>query len=381
MVEEKSSRRIVIKIGSNIIARENFGLDQKGLSKITDVVAGLYKEGDYPVVVSSGAIACGLEILGYVKRPRELALLQACASVGQGKLIENYSREFQRYGIRVGQVLLTREDFISRRSYLCARRTLEKLLSIGVVPIINENDATAVEEIKFGDNDTLAALVAAMINADYLFLLSDVEGFFEDSSDPSTIFRVIDEITPEIELKAKGTVSKYGSGGMQTKVQAARIATCSGTEVIILDGKEPHLILEFLAGKEVGTRFVAGERISGRKHWIAFALPSKGKIVIDEGARRALVERKKSLLPAGIKTIEGNFEAGDAVLIIDEDGNDIAKGICEYASEEVVKILGKKSTELKAMGFEGLPEEVVHRDKMVILEGIPGKRGKNYDRC
>ncbi len=378
---EKKNRRIVIKIGSNIIARENFGLDLQNLSKITDVVANLHKEGDHVVIVSSGAIACGLELLGYVKRPRELALLQACASVGQGKLIENYSREFQRHSIQVGQVLLTREDFVSRRSYLCARRTLEKLLSIGVVPVINENDATAVEEIKFGDNDTLAALVAAMINTDYLFLLSDVEGFFRDPSDPSTLVSVIDEITPEIELKAKGTVSKYGSGGMQTKVQAARIATCSGAEVVILNGKKPYLILEFLAGKEVGTRFVARERIPGRKHWIAFALPPRGRIVIDEGASKALVERKKSLLPAGIKAIEGKFEAGDAVLITDERGNEIAKGISEYASNEAVKILGKKSAELKKMGFEGLPEEVVHRDKMVILEGISRKRGKEYGRC
>lgn len=377
----KDKRRIVIKIGSNIIAKENYGLDPQSLTRITDAVARLYKQGNYPVIVSSGAIACGLEILGYKRRPKELAFLQACASVGQGKLIESYSREFEKHGIQVGQVLLTREDFVSRRTYLCAQRTLEKLLSIGVIPIINENDATAVEEIKFGDNDTLAALVAAMIDADYLFLLSDVEGFFENPKDPSTIVRVVEEITPEIEARAKGAVSKYGSGGMQTKIQATRIATLSGTEVVILNGEKPNLILEFLEGKQIGTRFVARKRISGKKHWIAFALPSRGKLVVDEGARRALVENKKSLLPAGVKAVEGDFEAGEAVTIVDESGKEIAKGISEYSSQEVSKVLGKKTSELRNLGLGELPEEVVHRDKMVILETISRKRGKNYERC
>lgn len=381
MKTEVKKKRIVVKIGSNILTKQFAGIDENSLKKIVTSISELYKAGHSLIIVSSGAIACGLEVLMYKSRPSDMSTLQAAASIGQGRLIESYSKMFANFGITVGQVLLTQADFVSRQSYLYAKRTLEKLIQMRVIPIINENDAIAVEEIKFGDNDTLAALVSAMLKADYLFLLSDVEGFYFDKTDPKTIIHVIEDITPEIEERARGTSSKYGSGGMQSKVKAARIATCSGTEVFILDGKDPSLIIEALKGKPIGTRFTAKKKICGKKHWIAFALLPKGRIYVDEGARKALVERKKSLLPAGIKRVEGTFDVGDAVLIVDEKGLEVAQGLTEYASEEIVKVAGKSTTDIAAAGLSGMPDEVVHRDKLVILEGVSQRRMKKHGTC
>jgi len=359
--------RVVIKVGSNLLARAEAGLDESQIARISETLASLVARRVQPILVSSGAIACGLELLSIRERPRDLSLLQAAASVGQSKLMESYSRALEKYGLIPGQVLLTQADFVSRQAYLSARRTLEKMIELGVIPIINENDATAVEEIRFGDNDTLAALVSVLVRADVLFLLSDVDGFYSDLRDPSTLVPLVEEITPDIEKKAGRAGSQYGSGGMMAKVRAARIATMGGVETFILNGRAPHRVIDVLDGHHHGTRFVARPGIRSRKHWIAFALPPKGRIVIDAGARRALVEQKKSLLPAGVLAVEGCFDAGDAVSIVDESGTEIARGIAEYSHIEVAQARGKSTSELASAGLSGLPPEVVHRDHLVIL--------------
>lgn len=364
------NQKAVVKIGSNLLTRTGYGIDRENLSRMVEAIAGLCQAGVKTVIVSSGAIACGLETLGIKRKPRDLATLQAAASVGQSKLVEMYAAEFEKRGIKVGQVLLTRADFLSRETYVSAQRTMEKMLSMGVIPVVNENDAVAVEEIKFGDNDTLAALVSVLVNATHLFLLSNVEGLMKDPSDITSIIREVNEITPEIFSLARPEKSFYGTGGMQAKLNAARIACCAGVETYVLNGYKPELMLKALQGEPAGTRFVPARKVSSRKHWIAFVMEPKGKIIIDSGAVKALVERKKSLLPAGVKGVEGSFSAGDAVLIVDEQGNEIAKGVTSYDSAELEKIKGRTSSEIAKIFGNDFAEEVVHRDRMAILASL-----------
>lgn len=364
------TRKTVVKIGSNLLTKTGYGIDRENLRRIVEAVAELHQLGVKTVIVSSGAIACGLETLGIRKKPGDMATLQAAASVGQSKLVEMYAAEFDKRGIKVGQVLLTRADFLSRETYVSAQRTMEKMLSMGIVPIVNENDAVAVEEIKFGDNDTLAALVAVLVGATHLFLLSNVEGLMQNPDDPSSIIREVKEITPEIIALARPEKSFYGTGGMQAKINAARIACCAGVETFVVNGYKPELMLKAIKGEPVGTRFAPARRVSSRKHWIAFVMEPKGEIVIDDGAVKALLEGKKSLLPAGVKQVRGEFSAGDAVLIVDERGNEIAKGITAYDSGELEKIKGKTSSEIAKIFGNEFSEEVVHRDKMAILSTL-----------
>lgn len=357
----------VIKIGSNILTKTGYGLNSKVVSRIVETVASVAKQGFKPIIVSSGAIACGLQLLGLKRRPNELALLQAAASVGQSKLVESYGLRFKKHGFTVGQVLLTRNDFLNRDSYLNARKTLEKLLELNVIPIINENDAVAVEEIKFGDNDTLAALVSSAIQADYLFLLTNVDGLLKDPSNQNSLVEYVKEITPDLLEVVSSEKSSFGSGGMAAKLRAAQIATCAGVKTVILNGYYPERIVGFLKeGKGVGTYFEPRRKVSGKKHWIAFVLEPKGALVIDEGAMRAIVEKKKSLLPAGVIDVEGNFDSGDAVIVKSKEGKEIAKGIVEYSSEEAKLIAGKTSSEVRRLIGEDATEEIIHRDKMVI---------------
>ncbi len=299
------AKRIVLKLGTSILTDEKGRLDRENLQQIVKDVASLVKEGRECILVTSGAIAAGIESLGFSSRPRAIPKLQAAASVGQGALMSEYARLFQQYGINVGQVLLTQFDFIQRELYINARNTLATLLSLGVVPIVNENDATAVEEIKFGDNDTLAALVSCGIEADLLIVLTDTEGFYRDGE---LLFEV-QEINEEIEKWAGGAGTPFASGGMVTKLQAAKMVGLAGIPMIIACGREKGIIGKIFSGERVGTFFYPSKkRISSRKHWIAFVLPAKGRIFVDKGAKRALIERKKSLLPVGVVDFEGKFE-------------------------------------------------------------------------
>lgn len=321
--------------------------------------------------MSSGAIAAGVEGLGLKSRPRDIPSLQAAASVGQGLLIHEYATIFKVHGIKVGQVLLTQYDVVQRQQYLNSRNVLKTLLKLGIIPIINENDATAVDEIKFGDNDTLAALVANLVKADLLILLSDIDGLY--SADPRYVDKVnliyeVKDITSDIEKIAGGNGSHFSSGGMATKIQAARIATFAQVAMVIANGRRENVLLDIMEQKKVGTFFAPRKKkLSARKLWIAFGKAATGSITVDDGAVNALVLRGKSLLPAGIVVSEGSFQAGDAVDIKDLQGRIFAKGITNYSTEEVDQIKGLKSSEVMKRYPDSLSEEVVHRDCLVIL--------------
>jgi glutamate 5-kinase len=368
-----SAKVVVIKIGSNIITKKGFGINGRVLSRIVGAVSEVKSLGFKPVIVSSGAIACGLQLLGLKSRPKDMPTLQAAASVGQSRLVESYASRFKKRGINVGQVLLTRSDFLSRQSHINATRTINRLIELDCIPVINENDAVAVEEIKFGDNDTLAALVAAALSARSLILLTSTDGLLKDPSDPNTLLRFLNEIDDEVLKLARPEKTDFGSGGMITKLKAAQIASCAGVETVITSGFEPERIIDYLRENEFpGTVIRPKKTVTGKKHWIAFVLEPKGKIVIDQGAVDALIERNKSLLPAGIKDVTGRFKAGDAVLIVDDRGNEVAKGISEMSAEELSKVKGLSTAEVREiLGFNA-PEEAVHRDKLVIMKKIRG---------
>ncbi len=313
-----------------------------------------------------------MEQLGLNKRPKAMPELQAAASIGQGLLIQNYATLFGAHGIKVGQILLTQHDITHRQQYLNARNTIKKLLELRTIPIINENDSTAVDEIKFGDNDTLAALVSSLINADLLIMLTDTEGLF--TTDPRRgeelkLISKVEEITPEIEALGGGVGSKIASGGMLTKIQAAKVATFAQVGVVIANGRSEEILSKILRGDKVGTFFMPRAKgIDSRKRWIAFGRTPRGKIIVDTGAKEALQKRGKSLLPAGVTDCEGDFEYGDAVDIVGIDGAVFARGLTNYGCSELRRIKGCKSDEVCRLIGEDYSEEVVHRDCMVILE-------------
>jgi len=364
-------KRIVVKVGTNLIADESGRLDKSHLKNLVNQIADLSDRGFQILLVTSGAIAAGVEGLNLESRPVEMPALQAAASVGQGLLIHQYSELFRKRNLQVGQVLITQYDTTHRTQYLNARNTLNKLLDFGAIPIINENDTTAVDEIKFGENDTLAALVACLIHADLLVLLSDIDGLF--TTDPrldekARLLSEVEEITSEIEKKAGGVGSKFASGGMATKIQAAKIATCAGTGMIIANGKKDKILLKIMDKESIGTYFAPRKkRISSRKLWIAFGRIAKGTIYVDDGAKIALVEKGKSLLPAGVIDCSGNFSYGDAVDIADSKGSVFAKGLINFSTGELNKIKGLKSSEAASRFSEEVSDEVIHRDCLVIL--------------
>ncbi len=364
--------RIVIKIGSNILADRTGGLNQKRIAGIAQDVADVKKAGNETVIVSSGAVAAGMVKLGLREKPKEIRLKQAAAAVGQSSLMWAYERSFSRLDEKVAQILLTRDAFSDRMRYLNAKNTLMTLIERDVIPVINENDTVSTEEIKFGDNDQLAALVSGMIEADRLVILSDVEGLY--TADPRTdpgaeLIRVVQEITPEFIAMAGGSGSAVGTGGMYSKVLAAKKAVSHGTRVHIISGKERGLLASVLAGNREGTEFIPQSlRISSRKGWISYAVKAKGNIIIDPGAVHALEKGGKSLLPSGIVRVEGNFDVGDAVYCIDQAGERIAKGIVNYSSRDVEQVRGKKSGDIEAvLGFK-YSDEVIHRDNLVVLK-------------
>jgi glutamate 5-kinase len=323
------------------------------------------------LIVSSGAVAAGMKKIGLKEKPKDIRLKQAAAAVGQSSLIWAYEKSFNEYGRKVAQVLLTRDDFSERVRYLNSRNTIITLLSYGVIPIINENDTVSTDEIKFGDNDQLAALVSGLIDAERLIILSDVEGLY--SSDPNKnpdaeIIPFVSEITPEFEAMAGGAGSAVGTGGMYSKILAAKKAVSYGITVNIISGKKSGLIASLLRGVHHGTEFKPRtKRISSRKGWIAYAIKPRGSLVIDEGAVNAILKAGKSLLPSGIARVEGVFDTGDAVYCVDLRGNRIAKGVVNYSSNDTEKIKGKKTTEIETILGYKYSDEVVHRDNLVVL--------------
>ena len=356
-----SARRIVIKIGSRLLVEAPASRP----ALIADQVVELRRRNVEAVIVSSGAIALGMRRLGLAARPAELPGLQAAAAVGQSRLMQHWEHAFAPHEIEIGQVLVTHDDLADRRRFLSARLTLRALLDHGVVPIINENDTVATEEIKFGDNDQLAALVCNLVSADALVILTDVEGVRDATGVRMPVVRDIDR---EAAPVAGGSASGVGSGGMASKVGSARIVTRTGVPAIVAPGREPDTIVRVLAGADVGTLFVpSGSVLSSRKHWIAYGTKPAGRLVVDDGAARALVSGGKSLLPAGISAVEGNFELGDMVSIARGDGSEIARGLAAYPSDDLRKIQGLQSAAIEArLGYKSI-EEAVHRDDLVIL--------------
>jgi glutamate 5-kinase len=355
------ARRLVVKVGSSSLTTAAGGLDADRLGALVDALAD--RRGEL-VLVSSGAIAAGLAPLGLARRPRDLATQQAAASVGQAELVHRYALAFARHGRTVGQVLLTADDVVRRSHYRNAQRTLERLLALGVVPVVNENDTVANDEIRFGDNDRLAALVAHLVRADALVLLSDVDGLYDgDPRRPGA--RRLDHVAGPQDLEgveAGASGSGLGRGGMASKVQAAQVATAAGVPVLLTAA---HLAADALRG-EGGTLFSAtGTRAPGRLLWLAHASTPRGRLLLDDGAVRAVCAGRKSLLPAGVTAVEGDFQAGDPVELTDAAGTAVARGLVAYDAAELPALLGRSTREL------GL-REVVHRDDLVVLTRQPG---------
>jgi glutamate 5-kinase len=363
--EVTTARRIVVKIGSSSLTTTAGGLDRARVDALVDVLAADDREA---VVVSSGAIAAGLAPLGLPRRPRDLATQQAAASVGQGLLMQAYTASFARFGRTVGQVLLTVDDVTRRAHYRNAYRTLHRLLDLKTVPVINENDTVATEEIRFGDNDRLAALVAALVRADLLVLLSDVDSLYTGNpAKPGA--RAVTDIRGEDDLAGivvgKAGRAGLGTGGMATKLEAARIATHSGVPVVLTSAP---LAAAALSGQEVGTLFHrVRTRPAARLFWLAHATAPRGRLHLDPGAVQAVVGRRASLLPAGITAVDGRFTAGDPVDLVDIGGTPVARGLVNYDAAELPGLLGRSTVELAAELGPGYEREVVHRDDLVLL--------------
>ncbi|WP_217617131.1 glutamate 5-kinase [Cellulomonas sp. GbtcB1] len=360
-------RRVVVKVGSSSLTDGTGKLDPARLRALVDVLAARVNGGHQVVLVSSGAIATGMDPLGLAKRPRDLATQQAAASVGQGLLVAHYTRAFHEHGLRVGQVLLTADDTMRRTQYRNAQRALERLLDLGIVPIVNENDTVATDEIRFGDNDRLAALVSHLVHADAMALLTDVDGLYTGPPDREGSRRIAEVRGPKdldgIDVSARG--SRVGTGGMVTKLESVAIATASGVPVVLTSAAQ---VAPALAGEDVGTWFAAtGKRASTRLMWLAYAARTHGRLVLDDGAVKAVVERGKSLLPAGVTAVEGEFEAGDPVEIVGGDGAVVARGLVAYSSQEAPEMLGRSTSELRAELGEGYDRELVHRDDLVLV--------------
>lgn len=363
------ARRVVVKVGSSSLTTAAGGLDADRVDALVDVLAQHADRPDREIVlVSSGAIAAGLAPLGLAKRPRDLARQQAAASVGQGLLVARYTASFARYGRRVGQVLLTSDDTSRRAHYRNAYRTLDQLLAMGAVPVVNENDTVATDEIRFGDNDRLAALVAHLVRADLLVLLSDVDGLYDGNpATPGT--RRIPEVRGPAQLEGIDIGSAgsagVGTGGMVTKVEAAGIAAGAGVPVVLTSAVHAA---DALAGRETGTYFhPTGRRAAGRLLWLAHASAPTGALTLDEGAVRAVVERRTSLLPAGIAGVEGDFSAGDPVELRDTGGRPVARGLVNFDARELPRLLGRSTRELAQELGPAYEREVVHRDDLVVL--------------
>jgi glutamate 5-kinase len=366
-----AARRLVVKVGSSSLTTAEGGLDGSRVDELVDVLSLRVAAGAELVLVSSGAIAAGLAPLGLSRRPRDLATQQAAASVGQGLLVQRYASAFARHGRRVGQVLLTAEDVVRRAHYRNARVTLDRLLALGVVPVVNENDAVATEEIRFGDNDRLAALVAHLVSADALVMLSDVDGLYDgDPRRPGA--RRLAEVRDEADLRDVAVggpgAAGLGSGGMASKLDAARVATSAGVPVVLTSAASAAAAL---AGEEVGTLFhPTGSRSSSRLLWLAHACTPRGRLVLDDGAVTAVVQRRRSLLPAGITGLQGDFGAGDPVELTDPAGRVVARGLVSYDAAELPALLGRSTRDLAAERGPAYEREVVHADDLVVVDGL-----------
>lgn len=358
-------KRVVIKVGTSSLTFTDTKLDLGRIGNLVRDLVQVKESGKEVVLVTSGAIATGMGKLGWKRRPDNIPGKQAAAAVGQTHLMRIYELIFSEYGQIVAQILLTQGDINDRKRYINASNTISTLLQNGVIPIVNENDTVAVDEIKVGDNDTLSALLINLIKADLLIILSDIDGFYDRSG---KVIDVIPAITPEIKSMAGGEGSETSVGGMITKLKAAEIVTGAGETMIIANGGKQGIITRILEGENEGTIFLPkGDKLPSKKRWIAYSTHHKGTIKVDAGAKKALINQGRSLLPSGIVEINGNFEFGDIIKCIDENNVEFAKGISNYNSDEIQQIKGKKTSEIEAILGQVYYDEVIHRDNLVIL--------------
>ena len=371
----KKIHRVVIKIGSSSLTLKEGGLDLLNMKKFVAEVAELKKEGIEVIAVTSGAVAAGLEYLKILTKPRDISTLQAAASVGQVELMRTYGDLFAEYGLKVGQILLTREDTTRRKQYLNIKNTIENLLKLNVIPIINENDSSAVEEIKFGDNDRLAAMVASLTEADLMIILSDIEGLYDKNPqeyNDAKLISFVEEITPAVEQLAGGIGSTYGSGGMISKIKAAKICSFSGIAMVIANSKTDGVLKKVINFEQAGTFFAPQtlRKVKSLKRWIAFGVKTKGSIVIDSGAEEAVESKGRSILPVGIVKVEGKFSKGDTLKVFSQGSELIAKGISNFSDEEINKIKGMNEKQILKKFGSLICNEVIHRDSLVVFKEV-----------
>jgi glutamate 5-kinase len=369
------AKRVVIKVGSSVLSTSE-GLNARRVGSLAKQMSVLRAEGREVVLVSSGAIASGFKKVGLSEKPRSIPQRQACAAVGQARLMLTWENAFARRGYKVAQVLLTADDLAHRRRFLNARNTLTTLLGWGIIPIINENDTVVVAEIKFGDNDTVAGMVTLLIEADLFINLTDINGLYD--RDPrldggAEFLSLVEAVSPRIESMASSIPGALGSGGMYTKVRAARRVCRQGVPAVVANGAKAGVLTRLMSGKVEGTLFLPRPKVlRGRKHWIAFTTKPRGGIVIDEGARKALVENGKSLLPSGVVEVQGNFGVGDSVEVTDARGGRVAVGLTNYSSEETRLIAGCRSSQIETrLGYKH-SDELIHRDNMVAGDDLAG---------
>lgn len=364
-------KRWVVKIGSSLLTNDGKGLDRQAIAAWVEQIVALLDQGIEVVLVSSGAVAEGLSRLGWKTRPSSVHELQAAAAIGQMGLVQAYESFFQRHGRHTAQVLLDHDDLSNRKRYLNARRTLQTLLELGVVPVVNENDTVVTDEIRFGDNDTLAALVANLIDGDLLVILTDQQGLFDadprGNPDAKLIFegRAGD---PALDLLAGGSAGALGRGGMITKLRAAKLAARSGSNTLIVSGREPSVLPRLATAESIGTLLVAGsEPIAARKQWLAGQLQLRGSLTLDAGAVDVLVNKGRSLLPVGVQSLIGTFSRGDLVSCLSPEGREVARGLVNYSAEETRRILGRPTKEIENILGYCDDDELIHRDNLVLM--------------
>ena len=367
----KQSKRCVIKIGSALLTNDGSGLNKEGIVTWVEQISALRKSGVEVVLVSSGAVAEGMCRLGLTHRPQTIHELQAAAAVGQMGLIQSYESAFSNYDLHTAQVLLTHDDLSNRQRYLNARNTVRSLLDLGVIPIINENDTVITEEIRFGDNDTLAALVANLIEADYLVILTDQNGLFDRNPREHADAKLITEASANdnsLAAMAEGGAGTFGRGGMATKVSAAKLASRSGASTLIAAGKEKDIITRLFAGEDIGTLLYAEQTpVAARKQWLAGHLLIQGQLTIDDGAADKLRKSGSSLLAVGVREVKGNFSRGEIVSCLDLNGNEVARGLVNYSAQDVMKIKGKASKDIESILGYVDDAELIHRDNLVLI--------------
>lgn len=359
--------KVVVKIGSSSLTRADGGIDHDAISQLCSDVAAVVSQGHQPIIVSSGAVAAGVSAVGLEARPTDLETLQAVSAVGQSRLMGVYDDELASHGLVGAQVLLDPLDFVHRSQYLHARKTLERLLALQCVPVVNENDAIASSELRYGDNDRIAALIAHSLNADLLVLLTDLDGLYTADPRVSSDAALVETVSaddPLLSIQASTSKSGIGSGGMASKLVAARIASWSGVRTVIASAERQGAVAAIVGGEQLGTTFEAHQRtLSARKLWIAFAAETAGRIVVDDGARAALTTKNTSLLPAGVTGVQGAFVAGATVEIIGTDGAVFARGMSAVSAAELLDVIGMQTSALP----QGMHHEVVHRDDLVVL--------------